>query len=371
MLAQSPSYKRYLQNRQNEIDAEKFRESQKLSLFNEKTFYQAFTKDMLNARREVIIYSPFISKYRSEFFRRSFETLRKRNISVFVFTRPLEEHDYFMRAEIKCALKDYENYGACVVYLSGLIHEKVAVIDREILWEGSLNILSQRESKEMMRRIVDEDAALQVVSYLKLKKPLAENYKNQYERLCRNLVENTRCEHKLKIRIFAMGVIIPVITWWLFLGFRVMMLSLKGIKSVASIINYCINKESKSMSKINSSDFEIQEPSEKEIEETIEKIKEKENVVLSKDDAIKYFKLYKELGQWFLMEKNLDSPDSIADEMGEEMKDILRRKRGQELDIYDAQAISKESLNVIISREKERIREEIKGLIDKNKRSHN
>ena len=238
MLAQSPAYRNHLRNLQNEIDAKKFQESRKLSLFNEKTFYQAFTKDMLNAKREIIIYSPFVSKYRSEFFRRTLKALRERNISVFIFTRPLEEHDYFMKAEIECALKDYENAGACIVCLSGLIHQKAAIIDREILWEGSLNILSQRQSREMMRRIADENSALEVLSYLKLKQPLVENYKNQYERLCRNLTENSRHDRKLKIKIFFTGVILPFFAWWLFFGFRVMMLSLKGLKSIASIISF-------------------------------------------------------------------------------------------------------------------------------------
>ncbi len=121
------------------------------------------------------------------------------------------------------------------------------------------------------------------------------------------------------------------------------------------------------MGKIKKEDFEIPEPNEEEIKKTIEKVKQKDGVTLSRVDAIEYTKLYSELGQWFLMQKNANSPDSIADEMGEKMKDILRRKRGQKLDIYDAQVIAKESLNILISREKERIGGEIRALIAKYK----
>lgn len=192
MPTQSPAYKNHLRNLQNEIDAEKFHKLQKLDLFNEKTFYKAFVDDMLNAKKEIIIYSPFVTKFRSDFFSDTFKKLRKRNICVFIFTRPLEEHDYLMRTEIKCALRNYEELGACITYLPGYIHAKTAIIDREILWEGSLNILSQRESKEMMRRIADEDSAKQIMSYLKLNRELAEGYKFQYERLCRNLIENSK-----------------------------------------------------------------------------------------------------------------------------------------------------------------------------------
>jgi hypothetical protein len=34
-------------------------------LYNEETFYRAFTRDVLAAKKEVIIYSPFVSKYRN------------------------------------------------------------------------------------------------------------------------------------------------------------------------------------------------------------------------------------------------------------------------------------------------------------------
>lgn len=238
MLVQSPAYCRHMQNLQNEIDADKLHKLQKLCLFNEKTFYREFVKDMLAAEKEVIIYSPFISKFRSEFFSDTLRNLRRRNIAVFIFTRPLEEHDRLMRSEISCALKDYEELGTSIFYLSGSIHEKVAVIDRKILWEGSLNILSQRESKEMMRRVADEDSAKQIMTYLGLNKKLVEGYKFQYERLYRSLIENSKHNYQLRARISLSGVVIPIITKWLFLGLRVMMLALKGLKSIVSIISY-------------------------------------------------------------------------------------------------------------------------------------
>ena len=214
MPVQSPSYKRHLENLQNEFDAKKYHELQKLDLFNEKTFYKAFVEDMLNAKKEIIIFSPFVTKFRSEFFSDTLKKLRKRNICIFIFTRPLEDHDYLMRTEIKCALRDYEELGVCITYLPGYIHAKTAIIDREILWEGSLNILSQRESKEMMRRIVDEDSAKQIMSYLGLNKPLAEGYKFQYERLCRNLIENSKNN-------------------WLYAGLKIV---LRGIKALISCL---------------------------------------------------------------------------------------------------------------------------------------
>ncbi len=200
MTILSPSYKRHLENMQNEFDAEKYRKSRMLDLYNEKTFYQAFSRDLLAAEKEVVIYSPFISKYRSEYFRRVFEQLKHRNIAVFIFTRSIEDHELLMRSEIKAALRDYEELGACIIPLPGLIHAKTAIIDRKILWDGSLNILSQRQSREMMRRTEDEDMTKQVMEHLELNKKLAEGYKYQYERLYRNLAEKHKFSFRLKLK---------------------------------------------------------------------------------------------------------------------------------------------------------------------------
>ncbi|MFA4996398.1 MAG: phospholipase D-like domain-containing protein [Patescibacteria group bacterium] len=242
-MNKNPSFREYLKHRDEIINSEKQKEDRKeaaLSLYNEKTFYRSFVKDMLEADKEIIIYSPFISKFRTDFFSDTLKKLRRKNIAVFIFTRPLEEHEYFMRSEIKCALNDYEEMGACIFYLPGSIHEKAAIIDRKTLWEGSLNILSQRHSHEMMRRIFDEDSAKQVMAHLGLNKKLAEGYKDKYERMYRSLVANSRENNKLKIRAFLTGFVIPIITWWFILNFRVMILGLKSIRMIMNIIKNLI-----------------------------------------------------------------------------------------------------------------------------------
>jgi len=129
----SPSYKRHLENLQNEFDAKKYHELQKLDLFNEKTFYKAFVGDMLNAKKEVIIHSPFVSKFRTDFLKPTIEKLIDRNIDIFIFTRPIEEYDPTMQPQIECALKRLGELGVCIFYPGRYIHQKVAIVDREVL----------------------------------------------------------------------------------------------------------------------------------------------------------------------------------------------------------------------------------------------
>ncbi len=56
------------------------------------------------------------------------------------------------------------------VLITGGHHRKLAIIDQQILYEGSLNILSQNDSCEVMRRIYSEQLADQMLVFVGLEK---------------------------------------------------------------------------------------------------------------------------------------------------------------------------------------------------------
>ena len=139
-------------------------------LHDENTFYQAFTKDLLKCQQEVVIESPFITSKRMMFFRPLFQQLIDQGISVYVITRDPREHiaEYQIQSELE--IQEFERIGIHSFLCSGNHHRKLAILDREILWEGSLNILSQTKSREIMRRIKGKELANQMFHFLKLEK---------------------------------------------------------------------------------------------------------------------------------------------------------------------------------------------------------
>lgn len=139
-------------------------------LFDEKTFYQAFIKDLENCREEVIIESPFITNYRAQQLRPIFQKLVNKGVKVYIMTRPPEEHDENLRVQAEGELGELEIMGVQVLLCVGGHHRKLAIIDRKILWEGSLNILSQTRSREIMRRIGSKQLSMQMFDFLKLSK---------------------------------------------------------------------------------------------------------------------------------------------------------------------------------------------------------
>lgn len=205
------------------------------ALHNELTFYPAFLKDLTAAKREVIIYSPFVSKYRTNMLKSAIERLIKHNVDVFIFTRLPEEYDWNQREQARGIISRLEETGAYVFALHGGIHEKVAIIDREILWEGSLNILSQRSSREMMRRTFDANSAEQVMGYLRLNGRLAEGYKRKYERLYRSLMADSKRGVRVSRRFVVFGAVAVAAAWWIMYG-RSGMIALNGLQDVIAAI---------------------------------------------------------------------------------------------------------------------------------------
>ena len=116
-------------------------------LFDETAFYQAFTRDLKRAKREVIIESPYMTTARVRTILPTLQNLIKKGVKVKVNTRFPEHHDQVLRVQAWIVTKELRNIGVKVRFFSDYHHRKIAVIDGYILWEGSLNILSQNRRR--------------------------------------------------------------------------------------------------------------------------------------------------------------------------------------------------------------------------------
>jgi phosphatidylserine/phosphatidylglycerophosphate/cardiolipin synthase-like enzyme len=139
-------------------------------LYDEKTFYQKFLRDLENCESEIIIESPYITCERMKTFDRIFEKLIKRGVRIFFITRDPKEHDRNLETQSEEVISYCERLGIQVLLCLGNHHRKLAILDRKILWEGSLNILSQTYSREIMRRIEDKNLTMEMFNFLKLSK---------------------------------------------------------------------------------------------------------------------------------------------------------------------------------------------------------
>lgn len=135
-------------------------------LFDNEIFNKAFIGDLRRANQNIYIESPFITRKRMGMLLTILRQARERGTQITVNTRPPSEHDgkYISRAYE--SVQDMQSIGITVLY-TVRHHRKIAIIDDEILWEGSLNILSQSDSCELMRRSVSSSLVRQMKEYIK------------------------------------------------------------------------------------------------------------------------------------------------------------------------------------------------------------
>lgn len=138
----------------------------KTSLHDEKTFYPHFLSDLEQSQSEVIIESPFITIARMKTFWPVFRRLVARGVKVYIVTRDPREHTDGYDDQSEVEIQEFEAVGIQVLMCTGNHHRKLAIIDRNILWEGSLNILSQAKSREFMRRLEDGGFAVDLFNFI-------------------------------------------------------------------------------------------------------------------------------------------------------------------------------------------------------------
>ncbi len=138
-------------------------------LLNEEAFYVLFLRDIRLARRSIIIESPFITTRRLRLILHALKRARKRGVQIVINTRDPDTHIGSMRQQARDGVAWLQDLGITVIY-TGNLHRKLAIIDHRILYEGSLNILSQSDSCEMMRRTNSAELVRQMIRFTNLRK---------------------------------------------------------------------------------------------------------------------------------------------------------------------------------------------------------
>jgi hypothetical protein len=136
----------------------------KSKLYDQNGFYGALINDLNQAENRVVIESPFLTKKRVTSLFPTLKKLTKNNVKVIVNTKPLDEQSPELYDQAYWSIATLQSIGVLVLFTTGH-HRKLAIIDDDILWEGSLNILSQNDSCELMRRIASIDNVKEMLRF--------------------------------------------------------------------------------------------------------------------------------------------------------------------------------------------------------------
>ncbi|HEY9785723.1 MAG TPA: phospholipase D-like domain-containing protein, partial [Candidatus Obscuribacterales bacterium] len=136
-------------------------------LFNENNFYPSFLSDLRSAKESVVIVSAYLTRRRGRGVIKELQKLVLKGVIAVIYTRDSDEHDEYMKSEAKIVSQEALDAGITVVEMKK-IHQKAALIDDRIAWEGSLNIMSHNDSFETMRRFENKLVAQELRVNLRL-----------------------------------------------------------------------------------------------------------------------------------------------------------------------------------------------------------
>ena len=130
-------------------------------IFNEENFISEFSKDISNATQEIIISSPFITMRKTSKILDLLEKNFNNNADIFIFTKPANEYKEVERPKIQKIHELISNSKVHLILKPG-IYKKFALIDKSIVWFGSINILGYGQTHESIIRFFNREVGAEL-----------------------------------------------------------------------------------------------------------------------------------------------------------------------------------------------------------------
>jgi len=135
-------------------------------IFDKSNFMPVYANDIVNASREILIVSPFVTKRRSLQMLPNLTAAIGNKVKIIVVTRPAEDFKDRDTVVLQNTLDMLKEAGINIVTKSK-IHQKFAVIDQRVVWYGSINLLSFGSAEESIMRLESANIANELVKSIK------------------------------------------------------------------------------------------------------------------------------------------------------------------------------------------------------------
>ena len=132
------------------------------AIFDSDSYMSVFERDIAEADAEIVISSPGVS---ARSIRRMLKDLGERHdsgVKITLLTLPADGYPKERIGKTKELLAKLTELGATVMEKPG-IHEHFAVIDKEIIWYGSVNLLSNAKKEDNLMRVKSKEIAQELL----------------------------------------------------------------------------------------------------------------------------------------------------------------------------------------------------------------
>lgn len=130
--------------------------------YDNETYSEAFKNDMINAKAEVVISSPYVSTQGSERLLRIYASIPNKEATISLITYPSSKYSDEIKNRIEIIHNKLKMAGIKILFVD-YIPSRYAVIDKEILWYGSMNLVSNIKEDDDEMRIISKSVAQNLV----------------------------------------------------------------------------------------------------------------------------------------------------------------------------------------------------------------
>lgn len=132
------------------------------AIFDSESYLPVYEKDLQQANKSIYIASPGLNKSKARRLIALVEQQQTAGVSVTVITLPADSYPQ-ARVEPTKALQTMLQSAGIYLVLQPDLHTHFAVIDQEIVWYGSTNLLSRDKEDDGLMRICSRDVALELL----------------------------------------------------------------------------------------------------------------------------------------------------------------------------------------------------------------
>lgn len=132
------------------------------AIYDNKSYQDVYSKDLLEANKNVIISSPGINERKVKQLITLMQKKQESGISIMVLTlspesypeKRIEKTRELINQLVECGIKIMER---------AIMHEHYAIIDEDVVWYGSMNLLSGEKEDDNLMRVVSKEIALELM----------------------------------------------------------------------------------------------------------------------------------------------------------------------------------------------------------------
>ena len=132
------------------------------AIYDNKTYRTIYEKDLLEANNDIIISSPGINEKKVKRIIELIQGKQESGVSITAITLKAENYPENRIEKTKQLIKRLLDSGIMVSQVPAM-HEHYAIIDKEIVWYGSMNLLSGEKEDDNLMRVVSKEIAQELM----------------------------------------------------------------------------------------------------------------------------------------------------------------------------------------------------------------